>query len=232
MIEVKNAVKKFKKVQALDDINFNIKKGKIIALLGMNGSGKSTIMKAIMGLQKLDSGEILIDGEKLNYKHYDKISLIPDINCYNSFMTIKELFQYMNTLYKNWDMEKAEKMLKDFNLDDLKKISHLSKGNIARVKLIIGFCQNPKYLLMDEPFSGIDIFTREDFIKSMIRLMNDNIGILLTTHEIKEIEHLADEVVLIENGKLISKFNVEELKENQGLSIEDKLREVYKNGDK
>lgn len=232
MIEVKNAVKRFKKVKALDDISFNIEKGKITALLGLNGAGKSTIMKVIMGLQRLNSGEILIDGEKLNYKQYDKISLIPDISCHYSFMTIKELFQYMNTFYKNWDMEKAEKMLKDFNLDDLKKISHLSKGNIARVKLIIGFCQNPKYLLMDEPFSGIDIFTREDFIKSMIRLMNDNMAILLTTHEIKEIEHLADEVVLIENGKLISKFNVEELKENQGLSIEDKLREVYKNGEK
>lgn len=227
MIELKNAVKKYKKVNAMDDLSFTIKNGKITALLGLNGAGKSTTMKAIMGLVKLDSGEILIDGEKVSNKAYQKLSLIPDVSVHYPNMTIKEMFEFMNVFYKNWDMEKANIMLKKLKLTDEKKISELSKGNIARVKLIVGFAQCPKYLLMDEPFSGIDIFTREDFIKTMITYMDKDTTILLTTHEIKEIENLADEVILVENGKILDHFNVEEVKEETGLSMVEKIREVY-----
>lgn len=227
MIELKNAVKKYKKVNAMDDLSFTIKNGKITALLGLNGAGKSTTMKAIMGLIKLDSGEILIDGEKVSNKAYQKLSLIPDVSVHYPNMTIKEMFEFMNVFYKNWDMGKANTMLKKLKLTDEKKISELSKGNIARVKLIVGFAQCPKYLLMDEPFSGIDIFTREDFIKTMITYMDEDTTILLTTHEIKEIENLADEVILVENGKILDHFNVEEVKEKTGLSMVEKIREVY-----
>lgn len=228
MIEIKNAVKKYRKVIAMDDLSFTVKEGKITALLGLNGAGKSTTMKAIMGLVKLDKGEILIDGEKVSYKTFEKLSLIPDVSVHYPNMTIKEMFEYMSVFYKNWDMDKAYVMIKRFKLTDDKKISELSKGNLARVKLSVGFAQCPKYLLMDEPFSGIDIFTREDFIKSMIEYMDEDTTILLTTHEIKEIENLADEVILVEEGKVINQFNVENTRETEGLSIVDKIREVYK----
>lgn len=228
MIEIKNAVKKYRKVIAMDDLSFTVKEGKITALLGLNGAGKSTTMKAIMGLVKLDKGEILIDGKKVSYKTFEKLSLIPDVSVHYPNMTIKEMFEYMSVFYKNWDMDKAYVMIKRFKLTDDKKISELSKGNLARVKLSVGFAQCPKYLLMDEPFSGIDIFTREDFIKSMIEYMDEDTTILLTTHEIKEIENLADEVILVEEGKVINQFNVENTRETEGLSIVDKIREVYK----
>ena len=228
MIEIKNATKKYKKVRAMDDLSLVVQEGKITALLGLNGAGKSTAMKAIMGLVKLDKGEILVDGESVSHKTFQKLSLIPDISVHYPNMTIKEMFEFMNVFYKNWDMKKAYKMIKTFKLTEDKKISELSKGNLARVKLTVGFAQCPKYLLMDEPFSGIDIFTREDFIGSMIEYMNEDTTILLTTHEIKEIENLADEVILVEDGKFIEQFNVEEIRETEGLSIVDKIREVYK----
>lgn len=110
-----------------------------------------------------------------------------------------------------------------------KKFSSLSKGNIAKVKLILGFARVPKYLLLDEPFSGIDLFTRESFISSMIKNINDNMTIILTTHEVYEIENIADEVILLNEGRVVSKFNVEEIKEEEGLSIIDKIKEFYKN---
>lgn len=228
MIEVKNAVKKYRKVKAMDDLSFCVNEGKITALLGLNGAGKSTTMKAIMGLIKLDSGEILVDGEKFSSKTLQKVSLIPDVPVHYPNMTIKEMFSYMEVFYDNWSMEKAYEMMKVFKLTEDKKISDLSKGNVARVKLIVGFAQCPKYLLMDEPFSGIDIFTREDFIKTMINYMNEDTTILLTTHEIKEIENLADEVILVEEGKVINQFNVEDVRSEEGLSMVDKIREVYK----
>ncbi|QYE97203.1 ABC transporter ATP-binding protein [Paraclostridium sordellii] len=229
MIEVKNATKKYKKVKALDDISFEIHEGKITCLLGINGVGKSTVLKAICGLIKLDSGEIFIDGEKISHKIYDKVAFVPDVDNYFVQFTIKEIFEFMKTFYKNWDDKKAYEMLDLFNLNDNSKISNLSKGNIARVKIILGFAQNAKYTILDEPFSGIDIFKREDFLKVMTKYITDEQSIIITTHEISEIEMIADDVILIDDGRVSLVFNAEETREEEGKSIIDKMSEVYKN---
>ncbi|WP_250675991.1 ABC transporter ATP-binding protein [Paraclostridium ghonii] len=229
MIEVKNASKKYKKVKALDDISFEIHEGKITCILGINGVGKSTILKSICGLVKLDSGEILIDGEKINYKTYEKVAFVPDVDNYFPQLTIKESFDFMKEFYKGWDSKKAYEMLKLFNLTEDKKIRELSKGNISRVKIILGFAQNAKYTILDEPFSGIDIFKREDFLGVMTKYINDEQSIIITTHEIAEIEMIADDVILIDEGKLSLVFNAEKTREEEGKSIIDKMREVYKN---
>ncbi len=228
MIQIKNVSKRYKKVQALDDISFEIHEGKITCVLGINGVGKSTTLKIIAGLVKPDKGEVLIDGEKISYKTYNKIAYVPDIDNHFEQFTIKESFEFMKQFYKNWDDEKAYEMLELFDLTDDRKISKLSKGNIARVKIILGFAQNAKYTLLDEPFSGIDIFKREEFLGVMTKYINDEQSIILTTHEISEIEMLADEVVLIDNGKVSLIFNAEEVRETEGMSIIDKMREVYK----
>ncbi|WP_419741808.1 ABC transporter ATP-binding protein [Paraclostridium dentum] len=228
MIEIKNASKKYKKVKALDNISFEIHEGKITCILGINGVGKSTILKSICGLVKLDRGEILIDGEKIDYKTYEKVAFVPDVDNYFAQLTIKESFEFMKEFYKKWDREKAYDMLKLFNLTDDKKISELSKGNIARVKIILGFAQNAKYTILDEPFSGIDIFKREDFLGVMTKYVGDEQSIIITTHEIAEIEMIADDVILIDEGNLSLVFNAEKTREEEGKSIIDKMREVYK----
>ncbi|CEO04451.1 ABC transporter ATP-binding protein [[Clostridium] sordellii] len=229
MIEVKNATKKYKKVKALDNISFEIHEGKITCLLGINGVGKSTVLKAICGLIKLDSGEILIDGEKISHKIYDKVAFVPDVDNYFVQFTIKQSFEFMKEFYKNWDDKKAYEMLDLFNLNDNSKISNLSKGNIARVKIILGFAQNAKYTILDEPFSGIDIFKREDFLKVMTKYITDEQSIIITTHEISEIEMIADDVILIDDGRVSLVFNAEKTREEEGKSIIDKMSEAYKN---
>ena len=228
MIEVKNVVKKYKKTKALDKISFNIHEGKITCILGTNGVGKSTILKAIAGLVKIDSGDILIDGEKISNKIYDKLAFVPDIDIHFPQLNIKETFKFMSVFYKNWNNEKAYEMLKSFNLTDDKVISKLSKGNKARIKIILGFAQEAKYILLDEPFSGIDIFKREEIIEMMVKCMTEEQSIVITTHEIPEIEMIVDDVILINNGKLVCKFNAEESREKEGVSIVDKMREVYR----
>ncbi|EDT70365.1 ABC transporter ATP-binding protein [Clostridium perfringens] len=227
MIEVVGVKKKFRRKKVLENITFNVKKGEITALLGLNGVGKSTLLKIIMGLVKQDEGEVLFNGEKLNYKTYENIAFVPDIlNTYGD-MKIKDAFEYMSMMYEKWDMDKAYEMLKDFKLTDDLKINKLSKGNIARVKLILGFARHPEYLLLDEPFSGIDIFTREKFIESLIGYMDNNIGILLTTHELKEVENIVDKVVFLSDGNIKIEFYVEDVRENEGLSMVEKIREVH-----
>ncbi len=231
MLEVRGLKKKFRRKQVLNDVSFRAKKGEITALLGINGVGKSTILKIIMGLVKENQGEVLFDGEKRSYKTYEKIAFVPDvINTYGG-MSIKDSFEYMNEMYERWDMNKAYEMLKNFKLDENERINNLSKGNLARVKLILGFARNPDYLLLDEPFSGIDVFTREKFIASLISYMDENTGILLTTHEIKEVENVVDKVVFLSDGKIKNEFYVEDVKA-QGLSLVDKIREVHKDGKK
>ena len=227
MIEVKNVKKKYKKVKALDDVSFSIEEGKITCILGVNGMGKSTILKAIAGLVKPDSGEILIDGEKFSQQTYNKLAFVPDIDIHFNHLNIKETFEFMKLFYKNWDEKRAYEMLEMFSLTDDQMISRLSKGNKARVKIIIGFAQRAKYTLLDEPFSGIDIFKREEFIKAILTFMDDDESIVITTHEIDEIEQIVDEVIILNNGKVADIFNAEEVRQNEGKSIVDKMREVY-----
>ncbi|MDU4862518.1 MAG: ABC transporter ATP-binding protein [Terrisporobacter othiniensis] len=227
MIEVKHVKKKYKKVKALDDVSFNIEEGKITCILGVNGVGKSTILKVIAGLVKPNSGEILIDGEKFSQQTYNKLAFVTDIDIHFNHLNIKETFDLMKLFYKNWDEERAYEMLRMFSLTDDKKISELSKGNKARVKIIIGFAQRAKYILLDEPFSGIDIFKREEFINAMLTLMEDDESIVITTHEIGEIEQIVDDVIILNNGKIEQIFNAEEVRQNEGKSILDKMREVY-----
>ncbi|WP_343346111.1 ABC transporter ATP-binding protein [Terrisporobacter petrolearius] len=227
MIEVKHVKKKYKKVKALDDVSFNIEEGKITCILGVNGVGKSTILKVIAGLVKPNSGEILIDGEKFSQQTYNKLAFVTDIDIHFNHLNIKETFDLMKLFYKNWDEDRAYEMLSMFSLTDDKKISELSKGNKARVKIIIGFAQRAKYILLDEPFSGIDIFKREEFINAMLTLMEDDESIVITTHEIGEIEQIVDDVIILNKGKIEQIFNAEEVRQNEGKSILDKMREVY-----
>lgn len=227
MIEVKNLKKRYKKVKALDDVSFNIEEGKITCILGVNGVGKSTILKSMAGLVKPDSGTILIDGEKASQKTYNKLAFVPDIDIHFNHLNIKETFEFMKLFYKNWDDKRAYEMLEMFSLTDDQMISKLSKGNRARVKIIIGFAQRAKYTLLDEPFSGIDIFKREEFIKAILTFMGDDESIIITTHEIDEIEQIVDDVIIISNGKVVDMFNAEDMRQNEGKSIVDKMREVY-----
>ncbi|HBG4247444.1 TPA: ABC transporter ATP-binding protein [Clostridioides difficile] len=237
MIEIKNVSKTYKrmqglkirKIEALKNVSFNIEKGKITALLGINGVGKSTMLKAIAGLINIDSGEIRIDGEKINEKVYNKLAFVPDVQSHFSNTTIKETFEFMEIFYSKWNKEKSKEMMDIFKLDEDEIIDNLSKGNIARVKLILGFCQEPEYILLDEPFTGIDLFKREEFIGVIAQYMEENQAIIITTHEIVEIESLVDEVVILDEGQIITSFNAEELREREGKSILDKMREVYKN---
>ncbi len=227
MIEVSEISKSFRRKKVLNGVSFKLNKGEITALLGINGVGKSTTLKIIMGLVKQDKGKVLIDGEELTYKNLDKLAFVPDIK--NTFrgMKVKESFEYMESFYDKWDSNKAYEMLENFELNKEDKLDKLSKGSLAKVKIILGFAQNAEYILMDEPFSGIDIFTREDILKSLINYIDEERGILLTTHEILEIDGVADRVLLLNEGEIKSDFYIEDMKCEEGVSLIDKMREVF-----
>ncbi|MGG2054465.1 ABC transporter ATP-binding protein [Lysinibacillus pakistanensis] len=228
MIEVKNVHKKYGRKQVLKDISFTAKKGEITCLIGINGVGKTTIMKAIMALTPINSGEILIDGEKIRKDSFEKITFIPDTIATLPQMRIDEAFTFMADFYKSWNPQRAEELLQFFKLDPTEKIANLSKGSTAKVNMLLGLALDVDYLLMDEPFSGIDMFSREQIAEVFTSHLIEERGVILTTHEISDIEHLIDKAVLIDNGEVIMEFSVEEVRENEGKSVVDVMREVYR----
>lgn len=228
MIEVKNIKKNYGRKQVLKGVSFTANKGEITCLIGVNGVGKTTIMNAIMGLTPINSGEILIEGKQLDKTSYEKITFIPDAITMLPQMKISDAMAFMNDYYQCWNQKRANDMLKFFRLEKESRISELSKGNRAKVNLLLGLALDVDYVLMDEPFSGIDIFSREQIAEVFTSHLIENRGVIITTHEIHDIEHLIDKAVLLDDGVIIKEFNAEDVRENEGKSIVDVMREVFR----
>ncbi|WP_373471104.1 ABC transporter ATP-binding protein [Carnobacterium alterfunditum] len=227
MIQVKGLTKKFGRKKVLKGISFTADKGEITCIIGINGGGKTTILNAIMNLTPMNSGEILIDGEKISKNSYDKITLIPDTMTMLPEFRIEQAMQFMNDFYQTWNQKRADELLGFFKLAKEEKISSLSKGNTAKVNLMLGLALDVDYLLMDEPFSGIDIFSREQIAAVFTSHLIEDRGVIITTHEINDIEHLIDKVVLIDEGLVLREFNAEQVREEEGKSVVDVMREVF-----
>ncbi|MBO0998799.1 ABC transporter ATP-binding protein [Bacillus sp. SD075] len=226
MIEVKKISKKYGRKKILDDVSFTANKGEVTCLIGINGVGKTTTLKAIMGLTPY-KGEILIDDQKMTKESYEKITFIPDAPTMLPQMTVKQAMVFMSDFYTSWNPERAKQLLGFFKLKEESRISELSKGNTAKLNLMLGLSLDVDYVLMDEPFSGIDMFSREQIADVFASHLIEDRGVIITTHEIGDIEHLIDKVILLDDGTVLKEFNTEEMREEEGKSVVDVMREVY-----
>jgi ABC-2 type transport system ATP-binding protein len=227
MIQVKNVSKKYARKQVLRNVSFTANKGEITCLIGINGVGKSTTMKAIMGITPIDQGEILIDEKRIHHTMYENITFIPDSLTMPPNFTVGEAIQFMEDFYVNWNEDRTEELLGFFRLNKEDKLGELSKGNAAKANLLFGLGLDVDYVLMDEPFSGIDMFSREQIAKVFTSHLIEDRGVIITTHEINDIEHLIDKVILLDNGEILKEFYTEELRSEEGKSVMDVMREVY-----
>ncbi len=231
MIAFKDVTKKFGKTVALDDVNLEIKKGMITGLLGPNGSGKSTMIKLISDLNKPTKGEVLINGGEISQEIKKHISYLPEIDHFYPWMKIRDAKNFVKTFYEDWDEDRYQELLDFLELEESMMIKKISKGQRAKTKLLLSFSRRAEIILLDEPLSGIDIFTREKIIETMIKDYREGEQtIVITTHEIKEIEHVIDETVFLNKGAVALAGNVEELREQQQRSLVEIMKEVYGNG--
>lgn len=224
-----NLDKNYFRKQALNNVNLEIEKGKIVGLLGPNGSGKTTFMKLIAGLLKPTAGEILIDGHEVGVYTKSIVSYLPDVNALYKWMKIKEALEYYKDFFDDFDTVKAKELLKFMKLNEEDKVKSLSKGMLEKLNLTLALGRNAKLYIFDEPLGGIDPLARETTIDAIINSYSENSSIIISTHLVKDVERLFDEVVFINQGEIILKGNSEELREQRQLSIDGIYREVFSN---
>ena len=228
LLECKHLYKEFDNKQILKDINLKIPRGKIIGLLGKNGTGKSTLIKLINDLLTPTSGEILINGEKPGVKSKKIISYLPERTYLDKEMTIKQVIKYFEEFYKNFDTPKAIKLLKDLNLDINKKISKMSKGMQEKLQLILVMSRNAELYVLDEPLGGVDPATRDYILDTILSNFSEGASVIISTHLISDIERILDEVIFIDNGEIIITSSADELRKKEKSSIDEIFRRYFK----
>ena len=228
LLECKHLYKEFDNKQILKDINLKIPKGKIVGLLGKNGTGKSTLIKLINDLLTPTSGEILINGKKISTHSKEIISYLPERTYLDKEMTIKEVLKYFEEFYTNFNSEKAIKLLKDLDLDIDKKISKMSKGMQEKLQLILVMSRDAKLYILDEPLGGVDPATRDYILDTILSNFNEGASVIISTHLIADIERILDEVIFIDKGEIFLTSSADELRNKENASIDEIFRRYFK----
>ena len=228
LLECKNLCKEFDNKPILQDINLKIPKGKIIGLLGKNGAGKSTLIKLINDLLTPTSGEILINGEAPGVKSKEIIAYLPERTYLDKEMTIKQVIKYFEEFYKNFDSQKAIKLLKDLDLDINKKISKMSKGMQEKLQLILVMSRSAEVYILDEPLGGVDPATRDYILDTILSNFSEGATVIISTHLISDIERILDEVIFVDKGKIILASSADELRNKEQASIDEIFRRYFK----
>lgn len=227
MINIINLNKKYRNKIILDNINLNIEKGKIIGLLGPNGSGKTTLMKILLNITKEDNGEIYINNEKKSEETNKYISFLPDAPFIDKDLSINEARNYFKFFYTDFNDKKFENLINKLNLNLKDKIKNLSKGNIEKLNLILILSRDAKIYILDEPIAGVDIVTRNEILKLIIENISDESTAIISTHLIKDIEHIFDQVMFLKDANIDNIYNVEDIRINKNISVEDLYLEYF-----
>jgi ABC-2 type transport system ATP-binding protein len=227
ILEYKDVSKCFGEKQVLKDVNLKIESNKIIGLLGKNGSGKSTLFKLANDLLTPTSGEIVIDGNPVSVESKKVVSYLPERSYLDPSLKVSEAIQIFETFYEDFDKEKAEKLLIDLELDKNMRLSKMSKGMREKVQLVLVMSRNAKIYILDEPLGGVDPASRDYILKAILKNFDKNSTLLISTHMIADIEKILDEVVLIDNGKIILHENAEKLRKKEKCSIDEIFRRMF-----
>jgi len=227
ILEYKSVNKYFGEKHILKDINLKIESNKIIGLLGKNGSGKSTLFKLANDLLTISSGEILIDNKPISVESKSIISYLPERPYFNPHMKVSDTLNLFETFYKDFDKTKAEKLLIDLELDKNMRLSKMSKGMKEKVQLVLVMSRKAKLYILDEPLGGVDPASREYILKTILKNFDENATLFISTHMIADIEKILDEVIFIDDGKIILQENADELRNSENCSIDEIFRRKF-----
>ncbi|CAK7025553.1 ABC transporter ATP-binding protein [Tissierella carlieri] len=227
IIEIKGLTKSYFNKKALNNVSLDIKKGKVVGILGPNGSGKTTMIKIITGILRESKGEILIDGKRPGVYTKSIVSYLPDRNFLYNWMNIQEAINFYKDFYNDFDENKAYELLKFMKLDRNMKINSLSKGMTEKLNLTLVLSRNAKVYVLDEPIAGVDPVARDQILDAIIKNYNEESTMLITTHLVRDMENIFDDVVFLREGEVYLEGNAETLREEKGMQIDDLYKEIF-----
>jgi ABC-2 type transport system ATP-binding protein len=228
ILECKGLTKRFGGVTALDNVSFEIESGRIVGLLGPNGSGKTTLIKLANDLLVPTSGEVLIDGMKPGIETKKIVSYLPDRTYFDERMKVDDCVKLFTDFYTDFDAAKATDMLASLGVMQDNHFKTLSKGTKEKVQLALIMSRAAKLYLLDEPIGGVDPAAREFILNTILRNYNEDAAVLISTHLIYDIEKILDDVIFLDQGRVIRIQSVDEIREQEGKSVDELFREVFR----
>ena len=228
MIELRNITKKYGTRKALEEITLTLPQGKIIGLVGENGSGKTTLLKLMSGLLTPNVGSAVLDGKPITRKVATNIAYMPDADMFYPYFTVGQFYE---SQFTDFNPIKAKEIAQFLNLDLNSKLKNLSKGNRGRAKIAATLGREADYYLLDEPFSGLDPMVRDDIAKGLIRFTDpERQTVILSTHELKEVEPLLDEIIVLKGSRLIAHEAVDEIRDTYGQDATSWMVSLFREG--
>lgn len=228
ILQCRNLSKKYGATEALRGIDLELEAGRIVGLLGPNGSGKTTFIKLANGLLKPSEGEILIDGNSPGKETKAEVAYLPDRDFLPDYMSVSQLIKYYSDFFDDMNMAKAEEMLRSLDLDKDMKLKKMSKGTREKVQLILTMSRDAKVYFLDEPIAGVDPAARDYILRTIITNYNPDALVVISTHLIADVENVLDEVVFIKEGKIVLHKEADVIREEESKSIDGLFREVFK----
>lgn len=228
LIKIKDLTKKYGQKLVLDNINITMESGKIIGLLGPNGSGKTSLIKILAGIINDYDGSVTIDGQSPNAYTRSIVSYLPEKTYLPSYMKISEAFDLFCDFYSDFDNEKALNMLTRFNLEPSMKLKNMSKGMQEKVQLILVMSRKAKVYLLDEPLGGLDPASRKAMLDIILTNYSEDSIVLISTHLIHDVEQIFDKVIMIGNNSVLINEDVDVIREKYNQSVLELFEEVFK----
>ena len=228
ILETKGLVKRFGPTVALDGMTLAVEPGRIVGLLGPNGSGKTTLIKLANGLLVPDAGEIWVDGHQPGRESHAVVSYLPERNSLPLWMTVDQLQDFYADFFADFQRKRSEEMLDKLEIQPKQKLRQMSKGTREKVQLILTMSRQAKLYLLDEPIGGVDPAARDYILNTILTNYSRDASVIISTHLIEDVEPVLDEAIFLKEGTVFAHRSVDEIRENEGMSVDAYFREVFK----
>ena len=227
MITSNNLTKKFGSKTAVDGVSLTLEPGHVYAMLGPNGSGKTTWMKMAAALMKPTGGEVLYEGAPVGTESRKHVAYMSTEPYFYSWMTVRDVGRYYQDFFEDFSPEKYDSLIREMELEPAMKTRTLSSGMMAKLKIAVTMARDARVWMLDEPFNGIDLLARDEIRRCILREASEDKVLLLSSHLVEEMEAVCDTAVFIRQGRLVEVRNLEEMRETDHVSMADRYREIY-----
>ncbi len=228
ILEIRDFSFSFGEAPLLRDLSLSVDAGEIVCLLGPNGSGKTTLLKLANVLLTPTGGEILINGDAPGKVTRSVVSYLPDKPYLADWMKVRQLLDFFEDFYDDFDRDRAMEMLLRLNIGEDMRIKEMSKGTREKTQLILVMSRKAKLYLLDEPIGGVDPATRDYILDTIIRNYNPDAAVVISTHLIADVEQVLDDVIFIDKGRIVLQSSVDDIREERGMSVDQYFREVFR----